>query len=218
MTDIRKKLAGKVTKLAQDRPKLADHPAATMNDCREGSYYQLDVSLILPDPDLPEQQHDTAALAELADSLRHNGLYQPIVVRRDEAGRIMLVVGSRRLEAAKMAGLEKIPAIFTEGNPREISLIEKLQWENLTEGEESVTGGQKPEPQGHREIKPAVVIVETPVAVSAAIACSPSPAAITDVCHREDDVYKAGERRNNQLVMELQNLVKILDGLIMDGK
>ena len=84
--------------------------------------------------------------------------------------------------------------------------------------EESVTGGQKPEPQGHREIKPAVVIVETPVAVSAAIACSPSPAAITDVCHREDDVYKAGERRNNQLVMELQNLVKILDGLIMDGK
>jgi ParB family chromosome partitioning protein len=114
MTDIRKKLAGKATKLAQNRPKQEDHPA-NVNDCREGSYYNLDINLILPDPELAEKIFDQAALEELAASIRQHRLYQPVVVRRNETGQVILVAGRRRLIAAKMAGLEKIPATFTEG-------------------------------------------------------------------------------------------------------
>ncbi len=78
MTDIRKKIAGKTTKLAQDRPKQDDHPA-NVNDCQEGSYYHLDINLILPDPEQPGDYFDLGALEELANSIRQNRLYQPIV-------------------------------------------------------------------------------------------------------------------------------------------
>jgi len=143
MTDIRKKLAGKATKLAQERPKQDDHPA-NLNDCREGSYYHLDINLILPDPDLPEKSSDPAKLTELAASIRNNRVYQPVVVRKNERGQIILVDGNRRLKAAKMAGLEKIPAIFTEGSPLEVSLILNLQSEELKDDKAGDEDGSLP--------------------------------------------------------------------------
>jgi len=188
MTDIRKKLAGKTTKLAQERPKQDDHPAADMNDCREGSYYQLDINLILPNPELPDKQYDPAGLAELADSIRQNRLYQPIVVRKNEAGQIILVVGNRRLIAAKMAGLEKIPAIFTQGNPLEISLIENLQRENLKPLEEAEVLIRMLEEHGYSEEKLASAIGKRQPAISELIKLNRLPEIIKTEC-RQDDKY-----------------------------
>jgi ParB family chromosome partitioning protein len=182
MTDIRKKLAGKATKLAQDRPKQDDHPAADLNDCREGSYYQLDINLILSDPELPEQDYDEAALEELADSIRQARLYQPVVVRKDETGQIILVAGKRRLRAAKMAGLKKIPAVFTQGDPLVISLIENLQRENLKPVEEAEALG------GYTKEKLALAIGKAPAAVSETIALNRLPDTIKNEC-RQNDKY-----------------------------
>jgi ParB family chromosome partitioning protein len=186
MTDIRKKLAGKATKLAQDRPKQDDHPANNVNDCREGSYYHLDIDLILPDPEQPEKYFDPVALAELADSIRQKRLYQPVVVRKDETGRIVLVAGKRRLKAAKMAGLEKIPAVFTQGNPLEISMIENLQRENLKPIEEAEAIGRMMEQHGYTEEKLAFAIGKARHTISEAIKLGRLPETIKDECRRDD--------------------------------
>lgn len=188
MTDIRKKLAGKTTKLAQDRPKQDDHPAANVNDCQEGSYYQLDTNLILPDPEQPEKSYEPEALEELANSIRQKNLYQPVVVRKDENDRIILVAGKRRLRAAKMAGLEKIPAIFTQGNPLEISIIENLQRENLTPIEEAEALGRMIDQYGYTEEKLALAIGKAQNTVSEAIKLNRLPEVIKDEC-RQDDKY-----------------------------
>ena len=99
--------------------------------------YLLDISEILDNPYQPRQYFDPAALDELTESIRLKGVIQPIVVREDEAGAIYLVAGERRLKASNNAGLTTIPAIFTDGNPLEISLIENLQRENLKPIEEA---------------------------------------------------------------------------------
>lgn len=214
MTDIRKKLAGKVTKLAQDRPMHEDHPA-DLNDCREGSYYVLDIDLILPDPELPEKYSDPAALQELANSIRNKRLYQPVVVRRDgESGQIMLVAGKRRLRAAKMAGLEKIPAIFTQDNPLEISLIENLQRENFKPGEEAEALGRMIERHGYTEEKLAFAIGKAQPAIAAAIKLNRLPETAKDEWRRDGHFTASEQRWKNQLVGELQNLMKIIDELI----
>ena len=187
MTDIRKKLAGKATKLAQDRPKQDDHPA-NLNDCQEGSYYQLDINLILPDPEQPEKCYEAGALEELANSIKQKSLYQPVVVRKDETGQIILVAGKRRLRAAKMAGLEKIPAIFTQGNPLEISIIENLQRENLKPLEEAEALGRMIDQHGYTEEKLAFAIGKAQPAISEAIKLNRLPETIKDEC-RQDDKY-----------------------------
>jgi len=187
MTNIRKKLAGKATKLAQDRPKQDDHPA-NLNDCQEGSYYHLDINLILPDPEQPEKYFEPGALEELANSIKQKSLYQPVVVRKDETGQIILVAGKRRLRAAKMAGLEKIPAIFTQGNPLEISIIENLQRENLKPLEEAEALGRMIDQHGYTEEKLAFAIGKAQPAISEAIKLNRLPETIKDEC-RQDDKY-----------------------------
>ena len=199
MTNIRKKLAGKKTKLAQDRQKQDDHPA-NLNDCQDGSYYNLDINLILSDPELPEKLLDQAALEELAASIRQHRLYQPVVVRRNETGQIVLVAGRRRLIAAKMAGLEKIPAIFTEGDPLEVSLIENLQRSNLNPVEET-----------------KAIDMVTP-AIREEIEPDRLPELREVQRQRDHLVDMIEERRKSELLAELQNLVKIIDGIITDGK
>jgi ParB family chromosome partitioning protein len=136
MPSLRDKLADKKTKLSKDRERIADHPAS-LDDYQDGGFYNVEVEAILPNPDQPRQFFDPEALDELSESVRQKGVLQPILIRRDEEGKIILVAGERRLRAAKKAGLENIPTILTKGNPVEISIIENLQRENLKPIEEA---------------------------------------------------------------------------------
>jgi ParB family transcriptional regulator, chromosome partitioning protein len=134
-TSIREKLAGKTTKLAV-KETTEDHPADP-NNFEDGQFYNIEIGLIQNNPYQPRQIFDQQSLEELADSIRQKGVLQPIIIRREQDQEIYLVAGERRLRAAKMAGLEQIPAILTKGNPIEISLIENLQRENLKPIEEA---------------------------------------------------------------------------------
>jgi ParB family transcriptional regulator, chromosome partitioning protein len=189
MTDIRKKLSGKTTKLAQDRPKQDDHPAK-VNDYQEGSYYQIDIKLILPDPDQPSPYFDLEALDELANSIKQSRLYQPVLVRKDETGQIILVAGRRRLRAAIMAGLEKIPAIFTEGNPLEISMIENLQRENLRPIEEAEALGRMIEQHGYTQEELALAIGKAQPAIAETINLNRLPETIKNECRQTEKYPK----------------------------
>ena len=95
----------------------------------------LEISLdkIVRDEDQPRKEFDAEALEALAQSIRVNGVLQPIVVVREGEG-YKIVAGERRYRAAGMAGLEKIPAIvrtLDAQNRLELSIIENAQREDL---------------------------------------------------------------------------------------
>lgn len=95
---------------------------------------QIPAALIDPNPRQPRTTFDDASLAELAESVRLRGVLQPILVRPLAGGRYELVAGERRLRAAKLAQLERVPALVrtTEENERlELALIENMAREDL---------------------------------------------------------------------------------------
>ncbi len=94
---------------------------------------ELDVDAIHPNPQQPRTQFGEASLRELADSIRQNGLLQPIVVRQSAKG-YEIVAGERRWRASRLAALETIPAIVRkveDGHLLELALIENVQREDL---------------------------------------------------------------------------------------
>jgi ParB family transcriptional regulator, chromosome partitioning protein len=94
---------------------------------------ELPISMIDPNPLQPRTVFQEGRLQELADSIRSNGIIQPIIVRR-KADRFELIAGERRWRAARIAGLELVPVVVQElANEKllEISLIENIQREDL---------------------------------------------------------------------------------------
>ena len=97
--------------------------------------------LIQPNPHQPRKSFNWDDLEGLAESIHHNGLLQPITVRRLENGRFELISGERRLRACKMAGLSAIPSIIIDINDEKsalLAVIENLQRENLHFFEEAM--------------------------------------------------------------------------------
>lgn len=85
-------------------------------------------------PFQPRTEFDSTALQELSDSIRLQGLIQPITVRKVGPSRYQLISGERRLRASKLAGLKEIPAYIRTANDQqmlEMALIENIQRENL---------------------------------------------------------------------------------------
>lgn len=94
---------------------------------------QVDVQRVDPNPFQPRTEFDDEGLRILADSIRRSGVLQPILVRRVN-GHFQLVAGERRLRAARLAGLERIPAVVRELDDRrmlEVALVENLQRRDL---------------------------------------------------------------------------------------
>lgn len=104
---------------------------------KKGNLYRLELVRLIPDPEQPRKFFDEQALAELQASIVTHGVLQPILVREGKEGTFYIVSGERRYQACKNAGLESVPAIVTDGEPAEISIIENLLRENLTAIEEA---------------------------------------------------------------------------------
>lgn len=103
----------------------------------KGHLYEISVNDLAKDPDQPRKFFDPEALKELSESIKQHGVLQPIIFRQTDIGKLFIVSGERRWRAVKKAGLETIPAVFTDGNPEEIALVENLLRENLTPIEEA---------------------------------------------------------------------------------
>lgn len=99
-----------------------------------GRFLELDVKNIIPNRYQPRKVFKEPELQELAASLKGKGVLQPVLVRRTEGGRFELIAGERRWRAAKLAGLEKIPAVLQKASDSEaveLALIENLQRQDL---------------------------------------------------------------------------------------
>jgi ParB family transcriptional regulator, chromosome partitioning protein len=103
----------------------------------KGKLYQLALSDLAPDTTQPRRFFDEQALLELKWSIEKHGMLQPILVRSGENGGFLVVSGERRYQASLLAGLSTVPALFTDGDPAEISIVENLLRENLTAIEEA---------------------------------------------------------------------------------
>jgi ParB family chromosome partitioning protein len=98
------------------------------------------LSSIAPNPKQPRREFSEASLAELAESIKRKGVLQPVLVEDGRDGLYTLIAGERRVRAARIAGLEKIPVIvrqFSMQEKLEIALIENIQREDLTPIEEA---------------------------------------------------------------------------------
>lgn len=100
---------------------------------------ELSLSEIRPNPYQPRKNFDSKSLQELADSIKENGVFQPIIVRKSVGG-YEIIAGERRFRASKLAGKTTIPAItrqFDEAQMMEVAVLENLQREDLTPLEEA---------------------------------------------------------------------------------
>ena len=101
---------------------------------------QLPVGSIRPNSRQPRRRFDAVGISELADSVRAQGLVQPVVVRAAEGGAWELIAGERRWRAARVAGLATIPALVRESDDRDsllLALIENVAREDLSPIEEA---------------------------------------------------------------------------------
>ena len=111
----------------------AQYDPTAQEDSKASSLEELSLSDIEPDPDQPRRTFDDKELASLSESIQAMGVIQPIVVIKN-GRKYQIVAGERRWRAAKLAGLEKIPAVvrtMTAQNRLEASLIENVQREDL---------------------------------------------------------------------------------------
>ena len=106
----------------------------------DNGYSLIDINLIKSNESQPRKSFDDEKIMELAESIKSNGIIQPLILRKDKDDYI-IVAGERRWRAAKYIGIKEIPAVImdlTEKQILEISLIENIQREDLNSIEEAI--------------------------------------------------------------------------------
>lgn len=101
---------------------------------------EVPMELICANPEQPRKSFGEEELLELRDSIKEYGVIQPIILKKDDGGMYIIIAGERRLRAATLAGLTKIPAIIREADDRDsaiIALVENVQREDLGYMEEA---------------------------------------------------------------------------------
>ena len=105
-----------------------------------GTIVLVPVDFIIPNPDQPRKVFNTTELESLAASIKHNGIIQPLVIRRSQNDKYELISGERRLRAAILVGLETVPCIVMSVSDEQSALfaiIENIQRDNLNFFEEA---------------------------------------------------------------------------------
>ena len=117
----------------------------SMDDVQTGgssAINEIPVEQIAPNPDQPRNFFDETALEELAMSIRELGIIQPLTLRKVAADSYQIISGERRYRAAKLAGLDTVPAYIrtaTDTELTEMALIENIQREDLNAIEIALT-------------------------------------------------------------------------------
>jgi len=131
--------AAEVKELTDPKP-IPTAPVAESTSVNNNGLRHIAIELIQRGTYQPRVHFEPESLQELADSIKAQGVIQPIVVRPISAGKFEIIAGERRWRASQLAGLDEIPAVVKELNDQSaaaISLIENIQREDLNPLEES---------------------------------------------------------------------------------
>ena len=125
-------------------PKVADNAAAPSNAAADGTPSTLALDQLVPGVYQPRTRMDEGALYELAESIKAQGIMQPILVRRladgEHAGKYEIIAGERRFRASRLAGLDSVPVLVRDvpdESAAAMALIENIQREDLNPLEEA---------------------------------------------------------------------------------
>ncbi|HET9050236.1 MAG TPA: ParB/RepB/Spo0J family partition protein [Candidatus Dormibacteraeota bacterium] len=159
-------------------------PASASADGDEGiAVVDLAVDAIDPNPEQPRTTFDDGRLAELSESIRTHGVLQPVVVEHDGRGTYRLIVGERRLRAARLAGMATIPALVRPASESarqnlELALVENLQRAELSPLEEATAFSRLSDAFGLTHDAIALRVGRSRAAVSNAIRLLALPPAV----------------------------------------
>ncbi len=132
-------IPGKRKKMALGKGLGALIPDIETEQEKNKDYFYCDTHLIHPNPFQPRRRFTDEDLTELSESIKTQGILQPLLVRQDETG-YELIIGERRLRAAKRAGLTQVPVILKRVNNEkllEMAIVENIQREDLNPIEEA---------------------------------------------------------------------------------
>lgn len=152
-------------------------------EAEKESVYQIDIDDISPMENQPRKIFDDDKLRELAESIRENGIIQPIIVHKRGLNDYVLVAGERRWRAARMAGLREVPAIVrTLDKEKQLkqALIENIQRENLNPLEEATAYQQLLDEYGLTQEEVAKVLGKSRSAVANTLRLKRLPVEIQD--------------------------------------
>lgn len=120
---------------------LGAKPKDKPDNSNQNTLTELDVELIVPGKYQPRSKMDMMKLRELADSIKAQGMVQPVIVRSIGKDKYEIIAGERRWRAAQIAELNKIPVVVKDVDDRQtiaMSLIENIQREDLNPLEEAI--------------------------------------------------------------------------------
>ena len=119
---------------------ILDKTMEKSKDAKDNDSMLVKINLIKSNDEQPRKSFDDEKIMELAESIKSNGIIQPLILRKDK-NEYIIVAGERRWRAAKSIGVKEVPAIvmeLTDKQVLEISLIENIQREDLNSIEEAV--------------------------------------------------------------------------------
>jgi ParB family transcriptional regulator, chromosome partitioning protein len=153
--------------------------------------FSVSLSSLLMNPDQPRNYVDEEQLAGLCESIKLHGIIQPVVVKKGSDRRYILVAGQRRYLAARMAGLDRLPAILTDGDPFEIALIENLQRSNLTAIEEATALSHLKELKGYTLEQMSEILGKAKPTICEIISLIRLPGEIQDRCREDSSIPRS---------------------------
>ena len=190
-------------------------PAATGG---HSGLLRLRLNAIQPNPRQPRGTFDDAALQELAHSLREVGMLQPIVVRPVEDGRYEIIAGERRFRAARIAGLEEVPAVVrttTDGNLLTEALVENIHRADLNPLEEAAAFQQLLEDFGVTHDQLATKLGKSRPAISNALRLLTLPGGLQE--HVASGVLSAGHARALLALDDAKQQTRVARRVIAEG-
>lgn len=155
----------------------------------------IEISKIIRNPNQPRKNFDETALQELADSIKQNGVLQPILVRKI-GGKYQIVAGERRYQASKLAGLKEIPAVVRDIDDKEVfqlALIENLQRSDLSPMEEAKGYRQLIDSQGLTQEGLAKILSKSRSAIANTLRLMDLPTVVQEMI--EQGLLTAGHAR-----------------------
>lgn len=155
----------------------------------------IDISKITRNPNQPRKNFDETALQELADSIKQNGVLQPILVRRI-GSKYQIVAGERRYQASKLAGLKEIPVVVRDIDDKEVfqlALIENLQRSDLSPMEEANGYRQLIDSQGLTQEGLAKILSKSRSAIANTLRLMDLPTVVQEMI--EQGLLTAGHAR-----------------------
>lgn len=175
------------------------------------------IASIVTNPDQPRKSFDETQLSELSDSIKQNGVLQPILVRK-KGDKYEIVAGERRYQASKLAGLKEIPAIVRDIDDAEVfqlALIENLQRSDLTPIEEARGYRQLLDTKGLTQEGLAKILSKSRSAIANTLRLMDLPQEVQDMM--EEGQITAGHARAILAVPSEEGRIKLAQKVVAEN-